>query len=61
MQPLQCPSQLPLAFSVPRHPDTEGLLFSVTEAFYSGSVTAAVTELSNDKVSYYPAWLQLGM
>lgn len=50
-----------LAFSVPRHPDTKCLIFSVTEAFYSGSVTAAITELSNDKVGYYPAWLQLGM
>lgn len=55
------PIQLHPCLSVPRHLDTKRLIFSVTEAFYSGLVTAAITELSNDKVSYYPARLQLGM
>lgn len=57
MAPLGCP----LAFSVPKHPDTESLIFSGTESFYSGSVVAAITELSNDKVSYYPALASAGM
>lgn len=56
MAPLGCP----LAFSVPKHPDTESLIFSGTESFYSGSVVAATTELSNDKVSYYPALASAG-
>lgn len=49
------PITCPLAVSVPGHPDAERRIFAAVGPFHSASVTAAITELSNDKVSYYPA------